>query len=252
MVAHSFDPLRRLTYDDFRRLAQDEGLSPAQRIGFPDEYRAGLLEGIWSDIYSKLELGQRTRPVLLDLGPGCGELGLRVTEWGLSQTGHLLLMDAPEVLSRLPDGCQITKYEGRFPEAAAPLMNQWQGKVDHLLCYSVFHYVFAEGNPFTFLDHALLLLARGGRMLIGDIPNASRLKRFLDSPEGGVYHRHYTGIEEDPVIRAHQPGDGHIDDGVLAALVQRCHAAGFHAHLVPQPSFLPMSNRREDLLVIRP
>jgi hypothetical protein len=164
----------------------------------------------------------------------------------------MLLMDAPEVLSHLPVGGNLIHIEGRFPEAAGALLEQWRERVDRLLCYSVFHYIFADGNPFAFLDQALSLLARGGRMLLGDIPNASRLKRFLDSPDGGLYHRQYTGRDDAPVLPAHHPAEGRIDDAVLAALVQRCHTAGFHAHLLPQPTALPMSNRREDLLVIRP
>jgi len=37
------------------------------------------------------------------------------------------------------------------------------------------HYVFAESNLWEFLDGSLELLSRGDQMLMGDIPNISRL-----------------------------------------------------------------------------
>ena len=43
-----------------------------------------------------------------------------------------------------------------------------------------------------------------------------------------------------------------IDDAVVFALLQRSRLAGFDAYVVPQDSALPMANRREDILIIRP
>jgi hypothetical protein len=43
-----------------------------------------------------------------------------------------------------------------------------------------------------------------------------------------------------------------IDDAVVFALVQRARAAGFDAYVLPQDASLPMANRREDILIVRP
>ena len=50
MIGHDHDRFADLTFDDFRRMAGDESLSQYQKIGFPDEYRAGAEESIFHDI----------------------------------------------------------------------------------------------------------------------------------------------------------------------------------------------------------
>src|SRR4051795_11318562 len=58
-----------LTFDDFRRLAREDGLTQYERIGFPDSYREGFEEAIFEDLKSKLPaLGAQGRTVL-DIGP---------------------------------------------------------------------------------------------------------------------------------------------------------------------------------------
>jgi hypothetical protein len=39
---------------------------------------------------------------------------------------------------------------------------------------------------------------------------------------------------------------------VVFAVLQRARAAGFHAYVLPQPAHLPLANRREDILIVRP
>jgi hypothetical protein len=39
---------------------------------------------------------------------------------------------------------------------------------------------------------------------------------------------------------------------VVFALLQRARLAGFDAYVLPQDPALPMANRREDVLIIRP
>ena len=46
----SFD---NLSYEDFRRMAGDPELSVHEKIGFPDSYREGYEEVIFSDIRSE-------------------------------------------------------------------------------------------------------------------------------------------------------------------------------------------------------
>ena len=70
----------------------------------------------------------------------------------------------------LPDDGFIQKFPACFPQCD-PLFNEYASKVDVLLTYSVLHGVFIDGNVWDFLDRSLELLAEGGEMLIGDIPN---------------------------------------------------------------------------------
>ena len=120
------------------------------------------------------------------------------------------------------------------------------------LVYSVLHYIFVEGNLFDFLDRSLSLLAPGGALLLGDIPNVSKRKRFFSSQAGIVHHQQFTGRNELPAVTYNQIEPGKIDDAVLLALLARCRSAGFDAYVLPQGPDLPMANRREDVLITRP
>jgi hypothetical protein len=126
------------------------------------------------------------------------------------------------------------------------------GSCDVVLAYSVLQVAFLDGSIHGFADAALRLLAPGGRLLLGDLPNASMRRRFLHSDAGRSFHRTYTGRDDDPTVAWPLLPPGELDDGVLSGLVARARDGGFHAWLVPQAPELPMSNRREDLLCERP
>jgi hypothetical protein len=142
--------------------------------------------------------------------------------------------------------------QGPFPTCRREV-DAWVGRVDALICYSVLQYVFLDGNFFSFVDTALEMLAPGGRMLLGDIPNASRRRRFLASAAGEAAHRIYTNDPEAvPDVTFNKSVPGEIDDAVVLGLLARVRSAGFEAWVVPQPASLPMANRREDIMIERP
>jgi cyclopropane fatty-acyl-phospholipid synthase-like methyltransferase len=241
-----------LTFDDFRRLATDATLSPYERIGFPDEYREGHEPAILADIEAKLPpLRDRREQVVLDIGPGCSELPALLRA-RCEANGHtLLLVDSEEMLAHHPDEGRVRKFSGQFP-ACPDLLDEYAGRVDAIVAYSVLHYVFPSASVHAFLDEAMKLLAHGGHMLIGDIPNVSKRRRFFSSPAGREFHREFMGSDQPPELKFNTVEPEKIDDAVLLGLVARARAAGYDAHLVPQASDLPMANRREDLLVARP
>lgn len=245
----SFDDIG---FEDFRRMAQDESLSRYEKIGFPDSYRAGREEAILRDIAAKLmHLGKRDK-VVLDIGPGCSELPHMLVDLCRRQGHTLLLVDSAEMLAHLPDEPFVRKIVGHFP-ACSGALSEWRGRVDCLLSYSVLHYVFAESNLWDFLDASLELLADGGEMLVGDIPNVSMRRRFFASPAGVRFHREFTGREDEtPEVVFNRVERGRIDDSAVLSLVMRARAAGFDAYVVPQASDLPMANRREDILIRKP
>lgn len=251
MTTINYQQFDNLTFEDFRRMAADNSLSCYEKIGFPNSYRAGKEEAIFRDILGKLpQLGQ-TGHVVLDIGPGCSGLAHSLIDL-CGDKGHtLLLIDSSEMLDQLPEHGYIRKIAALYPHCPQ-LFAEYAGRVDAILVYSVLHYIFTEGNLFDFLDRSLSLLAPGGSMLLGDIPNVSKRKRFFSSSTGIAFHKQYTGREEVPAVTHHTIENGKIDDAVIFALLQRCRLAGFDAYVVPQAADLPMANRREDLLILRP
>lgn len=241
----------RLSFDDFRRMARDDSLSRYEKIGFPDSYRRGKEKLIFAEITNKLRLLNKKNKVILDIGPGCSGLPLKLIDLCQKKNHKLIFIDSQEMLSQLPDRSFIEKIAVFYP-CCESLLDRYRGKIDVILAYSMFHYVFGESNVWEFLDVSLELLSDGGEMLIGDIPNVSKRKRFFSSRAGIKFHQKFTGSKGLPRVQFNKIERHYMDDAVLLAVVARARSQGFDAYLLPQNDDLPMANRREDLLIKRP
>lgn len=247
----SSDRFVNIGFEDFRRFAMDPSLSKYERIGFPDSYRSGHEAAIFKDICGKLSHLSRDKLNVMDIGPGCSDLPLMLIDLCRDKGHSLTLIDSAEMLSLLPAHPLIHKEAALFPQCPE-LLERNRSQVDVILCYSVLHYVMVDTAFFRFLDSALELLAPGGQMLIGDIPNVSKRKRFFSSEEGARYHMDFMKTSERPVVAFNRIERDQIDDAVVFSLLQRARTQGFDAYILPQASELPMSNRREDILITRP
>jgi hypothetical protein len=241
-----------LDFEAFRALAGNPQLSRHEKVGFPDSYRQGKEEAIFRDVVGKLGGLQRRGVRVIEVGPGCSQLPVMLAGRCAEKGSELIWVDSAEMLALLPDAPQVRKVPGRFPQALLPELHTLAGSVDAILAYSVVQYVFAEGNVFHFLDTCLALLAGGGELLIGDVPNQTMRKRFFASPDGVATHKRYTGRDELPDVQFNRLEPVLIDDSVVLALLARARAQGFHAWVLPQASDLPMANRREDILIRKP
>jgi len=246
-----YTKFQNLNYEKFRQMACDNTLTCYEKIGFPNNYRQGFEEAIWDDIQVKLPYLALTEKIILDIGPGLSELPYKLIKKCRENQHTLILADAPEVLEQLPNEKFIIKVPGKYPEESFKLLSGYLDRIDAILCYSVFHYIFEGGNIFNFLDQSLSLLSHQGQFLIGDIPNISKRKRFFSSPVGIKSHQNFTNTSEAPFIQFNCLEKDQIDDAVLFALISRCRNFGFDAYLLPQNDSLPMSNRREDILIKR-
>jgi hypothetical protein len=243
---------KELTFDDFRARASDETLSNIEKVGFPAAYREGKESLIFQDILRKLPNLSKNNQTVLEIGPGCSGPALMMIELCRRQEHRLVLIDSQEMLDHLPREPFIDQFAGRYPDECRPVLKTYRGKVNAIICYSVLHYLFLETNLFDFLDHSLSLLSDGGQMLIGDIPNISKRKRFFSSAGGIRFHQEFMGTQDVPEVDFKTVETGKIDDSVLLGLILRARTAGFDAYLLPQPDDLPMANRREDLLIRKP
>jgi hypothetical protein len=251
-INNSHSKFANLTFDDFRKLASDPTLSRHEKVGFPDSYRQGKENEIFSDMCGKISNLSLPGKNVLEIGPGCSELPVMLAKLCEINTSRLIFVDSEEMLALLPQAGHITKYAGTFPSALEKDIEKWAGKIDVIIAYSVIQYVFAEGNLWGFVDRCLLLLADGGEIMFGDVPNITMRKRFFSSASGEASHRQFTGRDEKPEVHFNQLELGQMDDSVVLAILARVRAQGFHAWVVPQQSTLPMANRREDILIRKP
>jgi hypothetical protein len=241
-----------LSFDDFRRMARDESLTSNEKIGFPDSYRQGHEPNIFADIVRKVPALAERNKLILDIGPGCSELSSLLVERCRTAGHQLVLVDSQEMLEHIADEPFIHKLPAFYPDCDA-LFERYRGAMDGIVVYSVFHYMFKEANIWTVLDRSMSLLKHGGALLFGDIPNVSKRKRFFSSTTGIRFHQAFTRQDGDvPQVEWNRIEPVKIDDGVLLGLVMRARLAGYDAYMVPQDPALPMANRREDLLIVRP
>lgn len=240
-----------LTYDKFKDLAKNCS-NDSQRVGFPEEYRTGNLTIILEDILSKLTNLKRKNMHVLEIGPGWSQLTQNILDHCTTNSHNVVFVDSPEMLSLVPSQPQLHKLHGKFPSEVIDDL-QKMPKFDVILAYSVVQYPFIEGSIHGFIESACELLNEGGQLLLGDIPNISMRKRFFASNNGQKHHQEYTGDPKSQMsISFNCLEKAHIDDGILIGIVTRLRMAGYHAFLMPQGENLPMANRREDLLIIKP
>jgi hypothetical protein len=60
------------------------------------------------------------------------------------------------------------------------------------------------------------------------------------------------GTDDSPPVDTAPAPPGTIDDEVVLAVLARARAAGCDAYVVPLREDLPLANRREDVVVVRP
>jgi len=65
-----------LSYEEFKKLAQNEKLSKYEKIGFPDSYREGKEIFIFEDWIKKLTNLNKENQNILDIGCRCSDLPL--------------------------------------------------------------------------------------------------------------------------------------------------------------------------------
>jgi hypothetical protein len=247
-----FSKFEDITYESFRRRATDSSLSLHEKVGFPDAYRAGKESLIFDDIASKLTRLSLRGQVVVDIGAGCGSLAKLVMERCAEQGHRLFQVDSPEMLALLPEAPHVERVPGRFPDDCNEFLDELRGRAHCVLAYGVLPCVFVESNVFEFVDRALELLAEGGQLLLGDLANISKRKRFFASETGVRFHREFMGTSERPDVAFNVVEPRAFDDAVVFGIVLRCRSAGFDAYIVPQSDGLPFANRREDILVNRP
>lgn len=251
MSKEKLDKFKTLSYEDFKNLAKDDSLSKYEKIGFPDSYREGKEKLIFDDIFKKLDFKNLEGKLFLDIGIGCSELSEIIIEFTANNKMKLLAIDSKEMLDLIDDFDHVSKVAGYFPDETVELIENHQNKVDYILCYSIFQYVFYNTCIFKFIDSALSLLKPNGKLLIADLPNISKRKRFFTSDTGIKFHKEYTNSNTLPEVEHLKLEPSQIDDGVIFSIMQRYRNCGYETYLLPQSEDLPMANRREDLLIVK-
>lgn len=224
---------------------------------------AGKLPYIWKDIQDKLQITRGSS--VLDIGCGYGGITQRCIRQAVREDWKLTMIDIPEVIQAVRQDLLRPRHSrsvqllaGIFPDDIPVAWKHSSYRFDRILIYSVLHYT---SRPMSMIDAAVRLLAPGGRLLFGDIPNLSKKGRFLASESGRRFDAAYKKIpvQKAPVYKDHHQfvrevrakSASPLVDAFLLSVIGRYRNDGYDAFLLPQPESLPMCYSREDLLICR-
>jgi SAM-dependent methyltransferase len=203
------------------------------------------------DVIDKLELPSVGR--LLEIGFGSGQLLRPLAELVGEAAGVDHIAAVTRLVGQLPP--HVSLVAGRWPDVRP------SGKFDRILIYSVLQYLGGRDTARQFIDAAVEVLADGGLLLIGDLPNRDAVRRFSESAFGqqftSSWRRQVAECESSDVRVLHEifaraaRTEPFIDDDFILTLVADYRRAGLDAYTLPQPLGLPFCHTREDLLVRR-
>lgn len=233
-------------FDYYKEKASDNNLSDTEKVGRYAKQAQDELN-IFEDIKAKLPALSKEGTLIVDIGCGCSDPVKKLINNSRQHNNDLVLVDSEEMLNLLPDDDNITKVATQFPDN--DFVERYQGKADAIIVYSVFHCVYLENDFILFVDNLVKLLKSGGSLLLADLPNATKKKRFLSSDEGKAFHKAWSGDDNDPEVNWNQFEAGSLDDSLIMMLMSRYRQMGYETFLLPQQDCLPFSNTREDLLV---
>jgi SAM-dependent methyltransferase len=217
---------------------------------------------IWEDINFKLRITPGERGA--DIGCGCGVIARLWYAKARSENLDMTLVDFPSPIRRLQGEMADTGMSGAvrlvpgiFPDRLPERLPE--SSYDFVVMYGA---VQCSDDPSGMVDAAVRLLRPGGRLLVGDLSNLSKKGRFLATDAGWRFDALYRSIplseavryttHQDFVETQHEPAGGRIDDAFVMEKLRCWRNRGMDAYIVPQPSSLPFSFTREDLLIVRP
>ena len=236
-----------LNFSKFKKLANNNKFSEYEKAGFPDDYRKGYEVKIINDIKKKLTNIKKKNINFLDIGCGYTDFTKELILHSMAKQQNTFLIDSKEVLSQIPQNYNLNKINCFFPNCQK-FINDFKGKFDAILCYSTIQYIAKETSVENSLNIMIELLAPGGQLLIGDIPNQSKKKRFFESKEGIKKYQKYFKTNQKPIIESIEKSN-ELNDSFILYLIHFARNKGLEAYLLEQSYLLPFYNRRDDILI---
>ena len=234
-------------YHDYGELAAKKGVPGMVKSG---RYTETDETHIFGDILQKAKLEGAN--AVLNIGCGCSKPAIDLMEFCRKTGAVCVMVDHPNMIAELKSCSKPPKnvifIAGRFPDAKGAVLKAAKS-FDSIIVYSTLHYVKGL-DCFKFLDEAASLLSPGGRMLIGDIPNVSKKKRFLSTKWGREFHEKWSGRKA-PTAAEIRAMTGQFDDKRIAQIMQRYRHVGYETYLLKQNEKLPFCYSREDILIVK-
>ncbi|MEZ5813488.1 MAG: methyltransferase domain-containing protein [Alphaproteobacteria bacterium] len=238
-------------------MSQFENYGKMAALGVDDVYQNGrykVQEGAQAEVPDDVMGKLRIHPDDSFLDIGCG-LGLNLFPVA-KIVAHAAGCDHPNVIEKIEnkeESAGIAYHKGDFNAL------NFDRKYTKILAYSVLHTMPNEAALYGFIDRAISLLEPNGILLLGDIANTDKKKRFTGSARGLAFQKQWEqefGAEKFDEASADwglEHGNAVvIDDDFLLRIIKHIRQAGMHAYTLDQPQSLPFGNTREDIVIIGP
>lgn len=238
--------MSRISFENYTHiagLAEANNTEVAGRLAFQEEAERRIL----FDLLSKLDI--KVSDFLLEIGCGPGNLLVPLSSFCAKATG----IDNQAALTRLKNrfltDAGIACMPGNFLDMKMSTIH-----FNKVLVYSVLQYLTDREEVFLFVERALTFLKPGGRMLLGDIPNISKKKRFLNSSLGRLTLKMWdeqSRVADAGILSVNPDRELVVfDDALVFDLMAFIRGKSFEAYLLPQPVDLPFGGSREDILIV--
>ena len=237
------------SFENYSKLARQHDTGNTEVAG-RYRFQASAERRIINDVIGKLAINSDDS--LLEIGCGPGNILLPLSY----QVARAAGIDNEAALGRLAARCgrsmHIATYPGDFlsMELPEPLFSK-------VLIYSVLQYVDSLASAIRFLRRALSLLCPGGRLMLGDLPNHDKKRRFTESQSGMLASQEWSALVSDAGLHplSGLPQDNRVlvvDDDLLLSLLKCGRTDGYESYLLPQPTDLPFGHTRDDLIFVAP
>ncbi len=224
-----------------------QDLSPTEMSGRYPSQRVSERRLLF-DVAEKLALDATDE--VLDIGCGVGQLALPMS----FLVEQVTVVDHAEVIAKMQSRLKaqnIGYLAGDFLEVAVE-----ENTFDKVLSYSVVQNLEDEQQLQNFVTKAVSVLRPGGRLLIGDVSNVDKKRRFQSSTFGARFEEEWRRSEGSAtnIDRSALLPEGHrleFTDRIVLNLLGMLRDEGSDAYVLPQPSDLPWGLTREDILVVK-
>jgi SAM-dependent methyltransferase len=241
--------LSSISFENYSKLATSTDIGYTEVSG-RYQFQSSAERRIVLDVIEKMRLSSEDS--LLEIGCGPGNLLIPLSYIVNDAMG----IDNEAMLARLAArggaSSKVTLIAGDFLSMPAP-----PRAFSKILIYSVIQYMEDFTQAVAFAMRALSLLAPGGRLLLGDLPNRDKKARFQSTPEGmraaSEWRSELSTAGPHPISGF--PADSRlveVNDVFILRLLELTRQSGFESYVLPQPSNLPFGNSREDLLFVAP
>ena len=204
-----------------------------------------------ADVMKKLDL--QASDSFVDIG--CG-MGINLRE-ALKRTKDCSACDHSNIVGKLQKNSEfkdVKFYDGSFLDI------DFGRQFSKVLIYCVAPALPDEETLLNFCEKGVSIMQKDGLMLLGDLSNIDKKKRFLDSERGKRFQEEWENNQkktdaDNPTASYIEPGDEKavtINDDTVFKILQTYRSKGFHTYLLDQPQNLPFGNTREDIVIVGP